>query len=67
MNRVSLRNEGKIHLGLIYANDPTFKTARLQLTGGLRFAVCSNVGLAKPRISCVTLLRLPTWWLAILC
>ncbi len=37
MNRASLRNEGKIHLGLIYANDPTFKTARLQLTGGLRF------------------------------
>jgi glycerol-3-phosphate dehydrogenase len=37
MNRASLRNEGKIHLGLIYANDPTFKTARVQLTGGLRF------------------------------
>jgi len=37
MNRASLRNEGKIHLGLIYAADPTFKTARLQLTGGLRF------------------------------
>jgi glycine/D-amino acid oxidase-like deaminating enzyme len=37
MNRASLRNEGKIHLGLIYANDPTFKTPRLQLTGGLRF------------------------------
>ena len=37
MNRASLRNEGKIHLGLIYAGDPTFKTARLQLTGGLRF------------------------------
>jgi glycine/D-amino acid oxidase-like deaminating enzyme len=37
MNRASLRNEGKIHLGLIYANDRTFGTARLQLHGALRF------------------------------
>ncbi len=37
MNRASLRNEGKIHLGLIYANDATFETARLQLSGALRF------------------------------
>lgn len=37
MNRASLRNEGKIHLGLIYANDRTFGTARLQLNGALRF------------------------------
>jgi glycine/D-amino acid oxidase-like deaminating enzyme len=37
MNRASLRNEGKIHLGLIYANDPTMATARLQLQASLRF------------------------------
>jgi glycine/D-amino acid oxidase-like deaminating enzyme len=37
MNRASLRNEGKIHLGFIYANDPTFATARLQLRGALTF------------------------------
>ena len=37
MNRASLRNEGKIHLGLIYANDPTFATAELQLRGALAF------------------------------
>ena len=35
--RASLRNEGKIHLGLIYANDPSLATARLQLRGALRF------------------------------
>ena len=29
MNRASLLNEGKIHLGLIYANDRTMETARL--------------------------------------
>lgn len=37
MNRASLRNEGKIHLGFIYANDPTRATAFLQLDGALRF------------------------------
>jgi glycine/D-amino acid oxidase-like deaminating enzyme len=37
INRASLRNEGKIHLGFIYANDRTFGTARLQLQGALRF------------------------------
>jgi glycine/D-amino acid oxidase-like deaminating enzyme len=37
LNRASLRNEGKIHLGLVYANDPTLATARLQLDGALSF------------------------------
>lgn len=37
LNRTSLRNEGKIHLGLIYANDPTLETAFLQLEGALTF------------------------------
>ena len=36
-NRASLRNEGKIHIGFIYANDPTRATAFLQLDGALRF------------------------------
>lgn len=37
MNRASLRNEGKIHLGLIYANDRTLATGALQLDGALHF------------------------------
>jgi len=37
MNRTSLRNEGKIHLGLVYANEPSMATARLQLEGALSF------------------------------
>jgi glycerol-3-phosphate dehydrogenase len=37
INRASLRNEGKIHLGLIYANDVTRSTAELQLRGALKF------------------------------
>ncbi len=37
LNRASLRNEGKIHLGLIYANDRSMGTAFLQLEGALCF------------------------------
>jgi glycine/D-amino acid oxidase-like deaminating enzyme len=37
MNRASLRNEGKIHLGLIYANAGSLRTAAQQLNGALRF------------------------------
>src|SRR5438094_60357 len=37
LNRASLRNEGKIHLGLIYANEPSRATAFLQLHGALAF------------------------------
>lgn len=36
--RASLRNEGKIHLGLIYANDASLATATLQLRGALQFS-----------------------------
>ena len=35
--RASLRNEGKIHLGLVYANDPSARTAHLMLEAALRF------------------------------
>jgi len=37
-SRASLRNEGKIHLGLIYANDASLATAALQLRGALQFS-----------------------------
>jgi glycine/D-amino acid oxidase-like deaminating enzyme len=39
-NRASYRNEGKIHLGLIYAADRSFATADLQLRGALCFQRC---------------------------
>lgn len=38
MNRASRRNEGKIHLGLIYAGDTSLATAAHQLEGALNFA-----------------------------
>ena len=37
LNRASLRNEGKIHLGFIYAHAGSLETAGLQLEGALRF------------------------------
>ncbi|HET9466004.1 MAG TPA: FAD-dependent oxidoreductase, partial [Gemmatimonadales bacterium] len=37
LNRASLRNEGKVHLGFIYANDRSLGTAFMQIDGALRF------------------------------
>lgn len=37
MNRASLRNEGKIHLGFVYANDPSLATSTLMLEGAVSF------------------------------
>lgn len=38
MSRASLRNEGKIHFGFVYGNEPSRATARLMLDAALRFA-----------------------------
>jgi glycine/D-amino acid oxidase-like deaminating enzyme len=38
LDRASLRNEGKIHLGHVYARDASFATADLILRGALSFA-----------------------------
>src|ERR1700680_1312609 len=38
MSQTSVNNEGKIHLGYVYANDPTLATARLMLKGAFSFA-----------------------------
>ncbi len=36
--RASFRNEGKIHMGFVYANDHTFKTSHLMLRASLAFS-----------------------------
>lgn len=36
--RSGLRNEGKIHLGFVYANDESFRTASLMLKSAMHFA-----------------------------
>ena len=38
MLRTSLRNEGKIHLGFVYANDASFQTSALLLRAALKFS-----------------------------
>jgi hypothetical protein len=38
LTQASAQNEGKIHLGYIYANDRTRNTARTMIRGGLSFA-----------------------------
>lgn len=38
MARASRQNEGKIHLGFVYANDPSTATARLMARAAVRFA-----------------------------
>ena len=37
MQRASMRNEGKIHLGFVYANDPSARTPELMLEASLVF------------------------------
>jgi glycine/D-amino acid oxidase-like deaminating enzyme len=37
LSRTAVANEGKIHLGYMYAGDPSLKTARTMLTGALSF------------------------------
>ncbi len=37
LNRASLRNEGKIHLGFVYAKDASLATAEMMLDGALCF------------------------------
>lgn len=57
INRASRRNEGKIHLGLIYAGDETMRTAFTQLKGAFSFfpllqrwlgARTDDIGLSTP-------------------
>ncbi|MBA2565480.1 MAG: FAD-dependent oxidoreductase, partial [Gemmatimonadetes bacterium] len=38
LSQASTSNEGKIHLGYVYANDPTLCTARTMIGGALRFS-----------------------------
>jgi glycine/D-amino acid oxidase-like deaminating enzyme len=38
LKRTAVRNEGKLHLGFVYANDPTLATARTMVAGAIAFA-----------------------------
>jgi glycine/D-amino acid oxidase-like deaminating enzyme len=38
LSRTAIANEGKVHLGYMYANDPSYSTARMMMRGALAFA-----------------------------
>lgn len=38
LSRTAIANEGKVHLGFMYANDPSLSTARMMMNGALAFA-----------------------------
>ena len=38
LSRAAVANEGKVHLGYMYANDPSLATARLMMQGAFAFA-----------------------------
>jgi hypothetical protein len=38
LSRAAVANEGKVHLGYMYANDPSYSTARMMMNGALAFA-----------------------------
>jgi len=38
LSRAAIANEGKIHLGYMYAGDPTLSTAKTMMTGALAFS-----------------------------
>lgn len=48
MLRTSLRNEGKIHLGFVYANDASFQTSALMLRAALNFSSLFDTWLEMP-------------------
>lgn len=48
MSRASGRNEAKIHLGLVYANDDSFRTSALMLDASLAFAPLLESWLGRP-------------------
>jgi glycine/D-amino acid oxidase-like deaminating enzyme len=51
LSRAAIANEGKIHLGYMYANDPTGSTARMMMQGALNFAPFFQRHLGVPAAS----------------
>lgn len=47
-SRTSFRNEAKIHLGFVYANDPSFQTSALMLRAALEFGPLLEEWLGRP-------------------
>lgn len=56
ITQAGLINEGKVHLGFVYANDPTLRTAEMMIRGALRFRKVLNrwIDFDKELSSCST-------------
>src|SRR6516162_1999613 len=48
LSRTAIANEGKIHLGYMYAGDPTLSTAKTMMAGALSFAPFLERHLGQP-------------------
>jgi hypothetical protein len=48
LSKTAVANEGKIHLGYMYAGDPTLSTAKTMMAGALAFAPFFERYLARP-------------------
>ena len=48
LRRAAIANEGKIHLGYMYAGDPTLSTAKAMMAGALAFAPFLERYLGQP-------------------
>ena len=48
LRRAAIANEGKIHLGYMYAGDPSLSTAKTMMAGALAFAPFLERYLARP-------------------
>src|SRR6516164_10062950 len=48
LSRTAVDNEGKIHLGYMYAGDPTLSTAKTMMTGALSFATFLERYMGQP-------------------
>ena len=48
LSRAAIANEGKIHLGYMYAGDPTLSTAKTMMAGALAFAPFLERYLGRP-------------------
>lgn len=62
MLRTSLRNEGKIHLGFVYANDASFQTSELMLRAALNFSPLLDEWL-EMHVDWCALSSTPFWYL----
>jgi glycine/D-amino acid oxidase-like deaminating enzyme len=54
LTKAAVANEGKIHLGYMYAADPTFSTAKIMMAGALKFESFLERHLCQPAHSFLT-------------